>query len=123
MSRGMERLEWQCDVIASKSKAARRGRGQLVVDGRDTTVTRKAKLSVSPSPRQEHALLTCLDATRDVYNGALQHRRDAWKVAGARVTLFDQFSGPDSLTAVREVRPDLFAWGTQPLACCPPQAR
>jgi putative transposase len=96
-----------------------------VVDGRDTTITRKALLSISPSPRQERELHACLDATREVYNAALQHRRDTWDHAKrwhwqtpeamkelGRVGLFDQFT---ELTGIREVRPDLFAWGLQPV--------
>jgi len=99
-------------MISSKVKAPRHGPGRLVVDGRDTTVTRKARLSVSPARRQEHELLRMLDATREVYNGGLQHRRDAWKAARDRVTVYDHFT---DLTGIRDVRPDLFAWGLQPL--------
>ncbi|HUG84742.1 MAG TPA: helix-turn-helix domain-containing protein [Euzebya sp.] len=102
-------------MIASRVKAVRHGPGRLVVDGRDTTITRKTKLSVSPSRRQERELVACLDATREVYNGGLQHRRDAWRTSGHAVTLYDQFSGPDSLTTIRQVRPDLYQWGLQPL--------
>ena len=97
-------------MIASRSKAVRHGPGRLVVDGRDTHVRRRTVFAINPTRSQQTALLACLDATREVYNAALQHRRDAWRVAEGTVTVFDQFT---ALTGIRRVRPDLFTWGLQ----------
>lgn len=44
--------------------------------------------------------------TRELYNAALQERRDAWQKQAVRVSMFDQMR---ALAGVREVRPDFNA--------------
>ena len=105
-------------VIASAKKAPRygsgRASGKLYVDGHDTTVFRKAEFGFKPaSRRQRRLLLGLLDATCEVYNAALQERRDAYEhPTQTRVALFDQFN---QVTDLRGVRDDVLGWGVQPL--------
>jgi hypothetical protein len=47
-----------------------------------------------------------------VYNAGLAERRDAWRSAGVKVSLFERFG---QLTELRGVRDDVFVWGVQPL--------
>ena len=52
---------------------------------------------------QEAALTRILDLTRELYNAALQERREAWKKAGKSVTVYDQMR---LLGEVKAVRPE-----------------
>jgi hypothetical protein len=65
-------------VIASDQRALRVGSAKLIVDGIDTTLVRKAEISLGPSRVQARALTQLLNLSREIYNGALQHRCDAW---------------------------------------------
>ena len=49
-----------------------------------------------------------LDAQRELYNAALEERRGAWRWERRRVSRYDQYR---TLTGLREVRPDILAWG------------
>ncbi len=60
-----------------------------------------------PTARQHIALAACLDAHRELYNAALQERRDAWSHSKTRIRYGDQ-SG--QLTAIRGVRADQAVW-------------
>lgn len=54
-----------------------------------------------------------LDTAREVYNAALQERRDAYRhPSQTRITPFGQFT---ALTGLRDERPDVFVFGVQPL--------
>lgn len=99
-------------MIASKQKAPKHGPGRMTVDGRDGAVARKTTLAFKPSERQERQLHRLLSVSCEVYNAGLQERRDAYRIAGKTVTLIDQFN---ALTGTREVRPDVFDFGLQPL--------
>ena len=105
-------------MISSAAKAPRYGTaragGKLIVDGTDQVVFRKAEIAFKPATRaQRRALRGLLDATREVYNAALQERRDAYRHhSQTRVALFDQFG---QVTDLRGVRDDVLAWGIQPL--------
>ena len=99
-------------MIASKQQSPRYGPGRLVVDGRDRTVVRKATFAFRPTKAQAGRLHGLLRVCCEVYNAALQERRDAWRVAGKTVRWRDQFV---ALTGVRQVRPNVFAYGLQPL--------
>jgi putative transposase len=50
--------------------------------------------------------------SRDVYNGALQHRRDAWHLGRVSIRRFDQFS---EIPALREDHPQVAQFGNQPV--------
>ena len=61
-----------------------------------------------PTARQHVALAACVYAHRELYNAALQERRDAWShVSKTRISYGDQ-SG--QLTEMRAVRPDQAVW-------------
>jgi len=88
------------------------GSSKLVVDGTDETLVRKAEFSLSPGRCQARALEALVEWSREVYNGALQHRRDAWHRAKAPISRFDQFNEVPSL---REVCPELSRFGHRPV--------
>jgi putative transposase len=61
-----------------------------------------------PTARQHVALAACVDAHRELYNAALQERRDAWSHASKiRISYGDQSR---QLTEMRALRPDQAAW-------------
>jgi putative transposase len=61
-----------------------------------------------PTARQHAALAACLEAHRELYNAALQERRDAWSHASrTRINYGDQSA---QLTAIRGVRSDQALW-------------
>jgi putative transposase len=61
-----------------------------------------------PTARQHVALAACLDAHRELYNAALQERRDAWShPSKTRVRYGDQSA---QLTEIRSARPDQAVW-------------
>lgn len=71
-------------------------------------VKRSYKFRMRPTARQHVALQQCLDAHRELYNAALQERRDAWRIAGKRIRFLDQCS---DLPYIRSIRPDIARWG------------
>jgi putative transposase len=99
-------------VISSDRLALKVGSSKLVVDGTDETLVRKAEFSLSPGRCQARALETLITWSREVYNGSLQHRRDAWHIARAPISRFDQFNEVPSL---REVCPQVARFGNQPV--------
>ncbi|WP_157041773.1 RNA-guided endonuclease InsQ/TnpB family protein [Nitriliruptor alkaliphilus] len=99
-------------MIASRRQSLKHGPGRLVVDGRDQTVTRKAQFAFRPSRRQERELHTLLRVCREVYNAALQERRDAYRLAGETIRWQHQFNQIKHLKGVRD---DALAYGIQPL--------
>ena len=60
-----------------------------------------------PTARQHVSLAQCLDAHRELYNAALQERRDAWSHNQTRIYYGDQSA---QLTEIRAVRPDQAVW-------------
>lgn len=60
-----------------------------------------------PTARQHVALLACVEAHRELYNAALQERRDAWSHSKSRIFYGDQSA---QLTAIRSARPDQAVW-------------
>lgn len=68
---------------------------------------RSYKFRMRPTSRQHVALAACLDAHRELYNAALQERRDAWRHSRTRIRYGDQSA---QLTEIRSMRPDVAAW-------------
>jgi putative transposase len=66
------------------------------------------KYRLLPNKRQHMALQRILDQQGDLYNCALQKRRDAHRRAGKTITLFDQYR---SLTEIRQSCP---GWNQYP---------
>ena len=60
-----------------------------------------------PTARQHVALAACVEAHRELYNAALQERRDAWSHSKTRVYYGDQSV---QLTDIRSVRRDQAVW-------------
>ena len=60
-----------------------------------------------PTARQHVVLGQCLAAHRELYNAALQERRDAWRLRGIGVSYGDQSA---QLKEIRQVRPDVATW-------------
>lgn len=60
-----------------------------------------------PTARQHVALAQCLDSHRELYNAALQERRDAWSHSKTRISYGDQSA---QLTQIRTARVDQAVW-------------
>jgi putative transposase len=60
-----------------------------------------------PTSRQRIALAACVDAHRELYNAALQERRDAWSHSKTCINYGDQSA---QLTEIRAARPDQAVW-------------
>jgi putative transposase len=60
---------------------------------------RTYKFPLLPTRGQHGGLRAALDHTRDLYNGALQERIEAWRKAGRSLTRFDQCKGLTELRA------------------------
>ena len=60
-----------------------------------------------PTARQHTALAACVEAHRELYNAALQERRDAWSHSKTRINYGDRSA---QLTKIRSVRPDQAVW-------------
>ena len=56
-----------------------------------------------PTARQHVALAACVEAHRELYNAALQERRDAWSHSKTRINYGDQSA---QLTEIRSARTD-----------------
>lgn len=65
---------------------------------------RTYKYRLRPTKTQEATLVSWLDLTRELYNAALQERRDAWQKQQKAISKFDQQA---QLVAIRESRPEI----------------
>jgi len=70
-------------------------------------VRRAYKFRLRPTARQHVALGQCLASHRELYNAALQERRDAWRLRGVGISYGDQSA---QLKEIRKVRPDMAVW-------------
>jgi transposase len=75
--------------------------------GRGGSVRRAYVFRLRPTARQHVALAACVEAHRELYNAALQERRDAWSHSKTRVNYGDQSA---QLTDIRDARPDQAVW-------------
>jgi putative transposase len=64
---------------------------------------RTFKFRLVPTRKQTETLEWTLDRCRELYNAALQHRRDAYRMGGKSLNYYDQ---ANSLVEVKEVRPE-----------------
>jgi putative transposase len=99
-------------VISSDRTAIKVGSSKLVVDGTDDTLCRKAEFSLSPGKVKARALVKLVEWSRQVYNGAIQHRRDAWHIRKVSISRFDQFN---EVPLLREVCPEMARFGHRPV--------
>jgi putative transposase len=70
------------------------------------------KFRIYPTREQDAALAEVLHRCRELYNAALQERRDAYRMAGKTITYYEQKA---ELPAVKEVRPEYRAIHSQVL--------
>jgi putative transposase len=77
-----------------------------------TEKTRNIKFRIYPSQTQVQILVGWLRLHCELYNAALQERRDAWKKARVSVGYLDQ---QNSLPEVKEYRPELVQLGSHAL--------
>lgn len=68
---------------------------------------RASVFRLRPTARQHVVLAQCLDAHRELYNAALQERRDAWSRSKTRINYGDQSA---QLTEIRSLRTDQARW-------------
>jgi putative transposase len=68
--------------------------------GGDLAVRRSYKFLLRPTKRQEAALEACLEDTRQLYNAALEERREAWRMGHHPVTFNSQCA------QLKEIRAD-----------------
>src|SRR5215472_13504973 len=66
-------------------------------------VRKTFKYKLNPTPEQERAMAWVLRRCRELYNAALEERRDAWQKCGVSVTVAGQSA---QLPDIKEVRPD-----------------
>ncbi len=67
----------------------------------EQTVRRTSKFKRKPTPDQERAMALVVRRCRELYNAALQERRDAWQKCGVSVTVAGQSAQLPDLKAVR----------------------
>ena len=68
---------------------------------------RSYKFRLRPTAKQHVALGRCLDSHRELYNAALQERRDAWKLCQVGISYNAQSA---QLSEIRTLRPDVAHW-------------
>ena len=66
---------------------------------------RSYKFLLRPTRKQEAALGACLEDTRQLYNAALEERREAWRMGRHRVTFYSQDA---QLTEIRADAPERY---------------
>src|SRR5436309_957119 len=75
-------------------------------------VHKSFKYRLYPNRQQEAALVETLDRCRELYNAALQERKEAYRMAGKTLTFAHQSA---ELPAVKEVRPEYWNINAQVL--------
>jgi len=75
--------------------------------GRGGLMRRAYMFRLRPTARQHVALAACVESHRELYNAALQERRDAWSHSKTRINYGDQSA---QLTGIRAERPDQAVW-------------
>ncbi|MES1975825.1 MAG: transposase [Pseudomonadota bacterium] len=73
---------------------------------------RAFKYRLDPTVRQRRDLTDLLAISCEVYNAALQERRDAWRMGRHRVRRYDQTAQVPSL---KDTRPDVVRFGVVPI--------
>src|SRR5258706_8380475 len=69
----------------------------------EQAVRKTFKYKLKPTPQQEQALAFVMRRCRELYNAALQERRDAWQNCGMSITVASQSA---QLPEIKEVRPE-----------------
>ena len=66
-------------------------------------VRKTYKYKLKPTPEQEQAMALVLRRCRELYNAALQERKEAWEKCGVSVTIAGQSA---QLPGIKDVRPE-----------------
>jgi putative transposase len=69
----------------------------------EQTVRKTYKYKLNPTPDQEQAMAFVVRRCRELYNAALQERKEAWQKCGVSITVASQSA---QLPEVKEVRPE-----------------
>ncbi len=75
-------------------------------------MTRSEQVLLKPTVKQTRLLLVLLLVAWEVYNAALQERRDAWRMR--RVSL-SKYTQQQQVKYLHELRPDVMRFGTRPV--------
>jgi putative transposase len=67
------------------------------------------KFRLYPTKKQAQALQWTLDRARELYNAALQERRDAYRMAGKSINYYDQANQLPEIKDIREEYKDIHA--------------
>ena len=78
----------------------------------ESTATRSITFRLYPTPKQKSILEEWLGLHRELYNAALQERRDAYQKCGISLTYNDQ---QNELPGVKKARPELILLGSHAL--------
>ncbi len=70
------------------------------------TIRKSYKFRIYPTKAQTKTLEMTLELCRELYNAALQERRDAWKLNRISISCYDQ---QKQLTEIKKIREDLKA--------------
>src|SRR6266481_8076931 len=65
------------------------------------------KFRLYPTKKQAQVLQWTLDRARELYNAALQERRDAYRMAGTSITYYDQANQLPEIKDIREEYNDI----------------
>src|SRR6266516_7995868 len=65
------------------------------------------KFRLYPTKKQVQSLTWTLDRCRELYNAALQERRDAYRLVGKSITYYDQANQLPEIKAIREEYKDI----------------
>jgi putative transposase len=65
------------------------------------------KFKLYPTRKQEQLLTWVLDRARELYNAALQERKDAYRMAGKSITYYDQANQLPEIKEIREEYQDI----------------
>jgi len=108
--RGFATLLWSPSYFAASLEVCvgvDRGSLHRTSMGRGGLMRRSYVFRLRPTARQHVALGQCLDAHRELYNAALQERRDAWSHSKTRIFYGDQSA---QLRGIRDGCPDQAVW-------------
>jgi putative transposase len=72
-------------------------------DAQTVRIRKTFKYKLKPTPHQERAMAFVVRRCRELYNAALEERREAWHTCGVSATVAGQSA---QLPAVKEVRPE-----------------
>jgi putative transposase len=78
-------------------------------------VRKTFKYKLKPTPEQELPMAFVLRRCRELYNVALQERRDAWQKCGVSVTVADQSAQLPNIKKVRSEYRDMHSQALQDL--------